>query len=116
MEIVLNKIGIWGPCGAAKLNKRLCPIGQKYLLEGDAAYRVTDKPLYRYAKDYSRKKGNTTVKFCLLVRTASEDVRVVEPQLDALAKKLEAEEILQALSSASLSSFTYTDAFIKETK
>ena len=91
-------------------------LGQSYLVEGSAAYQKATKPLYRYAKGYSIKKGKSVINFCLFVRTFSDNDKAVEKELDACAKSLNSEEILEALTVASMSNFTYTDTFLKGAK
>lgn len=116
MDIILNKIAIWGALGMTVLSKKQAPLGQSYLVEGSAAYQKATKPLYRYAKGYSIKKGKSVINFCLFVRTFSDNDKAVEKELDACAKSLNSEEILEALTVASMSNFTYTDTFLKGAK
>lgn len=116
MDIILNKIGIWSAFGPTILSKKQAPLGQSYLIEGSAAYQKATKPLYRYAKGYSIKKGKSVINFCLLVRTFSDDDKAVEKELDACAKSLKPEDVLEALSVASMSSFAYADTFLKGVK
>lgn len=98
------------------LSKKQAPLGQSYLVEGSAAYQKAAKPLYRYAKGYSIKKGKSEINFCLFARTFSDNDKAVEKELDACAKSLKPEEILEALTVASMSNFTYTDTFLKGAK
>lgn len=112
MDIILNKIAIWAPCGASKLNKRLSPVGTRYLKNGDATYKTSDSPLIRYCKDYSIDK----IKFSLFVRTDKENDKKVEAALDACAKELTKAQVLEYLSEGSYMDFAYLDNYVKETE
>ena len=112
MDIILNKIAIWRPCGSAKLNKRLSPVGTRYLKNGDATYKTSDSPLIRYCKDYTIDK----VKFSLFVRTDVEDDKKVKAALDACAKELTKAQVLEHLSKGSYMDFDYLDHYIGGTK
>lgn len=104
MDIILNQIAIWQPCGAKKLNVRKAPIGQKYREPNGVVYKIANKPIYRYAKDYTVKK----VEFSLFLRTECEDATKVEAVMDAYAKHITKEYALNATSSASIDNFEYT--------
>jgi len=104
MDIILNQIAIWSPCGAKEINIRPSPVGERYRNQNVTAYQTAAKPLIRYAKDYTVGK----VKFSLFVRTFSANADAVEAELDRYAKEITKEYALNAASSASTASFTYT--------
>lgn len=119
MDIILNQIAIWKPCGAKKLNVRKSPVGQQYREKDAVVYKKATKPLIRYAKDYTIGK----VGFSLFLRTDCEDAGKVEAALDKFAKQITKEYALQSTANATASVFEYTpyvfDAnqiIIKETK
>lgn len=111
MDIILNQIAIWQPCGSKELNIRKSPSGQQYLEPNGVVYKNSIKPLIRYAKDYEVKK----VKFSLFLRTDCEDEAKVEAALDYYAAQVTKKEALEATSTASMSNFTYTPYIFSET-
>lgn len=112
MDIILNKIAIWRPCGSNKLNKRLSPAGTRYLKDGDPVYKTSSAPLVRYCKDFAIGK----IKFCLFLRTDEEDDKKAEAALDACAKGITKEKVLEYLSESIGMNFVYLDNHLKETK
>lgn len=112
MDIILNKIAIWRPCGSNKLNKRLSPAGTRYLKNSDPVYKTSDTPLVRYCKDYIIGK----IKFSLFVRTDKEDDKKIEAELDACAKSITKEQALEYLSESVGMNFVYLDSYLKEIK
>lgn len=108
MDIILNQIAIWRPFGSEKILKREAPLGQSFKIAGNPVIQSSQKPLFRYAKDFSR----FGVKFCLFVRTFEEDITAVEKALDDAAKSLKKAEILNGTSEAGNNSFVYLDKFI----
>lgn len=110
MDIILNKIAIWKPCGAKKLSCREHPLGQTYFKAGSPVCQKSLTPLYRYAKDYKIDK----VQFSLFVRTNYRDDRAVGSALDSYAKQITKEQALAATQGATFIDFVYTDFYIKE--
>lgn len=104
MDIILNQVAIWRPCGAKRLSMRPSPIGTQYRNPDGVVYKQSTKPLLRYAKDYTVKK----VKFSLFLRTFCEDASVVEAALDVFAKEISKEYALKATANADFASFEYT--------
>lgn len=104
MDIILNQIAIWKPCGAKKLNSRKSPVGQQYREKDSPVYKMATKPLIRYAKDYKIGK----VEFSLFLRTDCENSAQVEFTLDYVAKQLTKDYVLRATANASASVFEYT--------
>lgn len=112
MDIVMNQVAIWQPCGAKKLNARQVPIGVKYRDPNGVIYKVTNKTLTRYAKDYSVKK----VGFSLFIRTDCEDAKLVENFLNECAKHITKEYAQNAVSGASIDKFEYTPYILGQTQ
>lgn len=104
MDIILNQIAIWSPCGAKAINTRPSPVGERYRNQNATVYQTATQPLIRYAKDYTVKK----VKFSLFVRTFSTNTVAVEAELDRYAKEITKEYALNATSGATNTHFTYT--------
>lgn len=104
MDIILNQIAIWRPCGAAELNMRKSPSGQQYREPNGVVYKNSVKPLSRYAKDYEVEK----VGFSLFVRTDCDDAQKVEQALDYYATQITKEYALQATNATDLVHFEYT--------
>lgn len=104
MDIILNQIAIWQPCGSTALNIRKSPSGQQYREPNATVYKNSIKPLIRYVKDYTVEK----VGFSLFLRTDCEDEKKVEQALDYYATKITKEYALQAISNADMAHFEYT--------
>lgn len=112
MDVILNQIAIWQPCGAKAVSVRKSPIGQKYREPNGVVYKITDKPLYRYAKDYTVKK----VAFSLFLRTDCDNEKLVENALDTYAKQITKEYALNATANATIDIFEYTPYIFDPTK
>lgn len=104
----LNRIALWKPKLCDELTIRTTGAGRLY--QDDKIIKKTTAKTYRYAKNYE--KGNT--KFCLFVISYMNKAEDAEKQLDAVAKKLKADEIEKAVSESTNSSFTYTKYFLEE--
>lgn len=114
MDIILDQIAIWMPCGSKELNLRSSPSGIRYRIRGVNIYKTADSPILRYAKDYSIGKWKTAVKFCLFVRSFNEDAKAVEAALDDVASQITKDEVLKATANATSESFTYTQYFLED--
>ena len=112
MDIVLNQIAIWQPCGAKTLSARKSPNGEKYREPNGVVYKIANKPLYRYAKDYVVKK----VGFSLFLRTDCDNAELVENALDTYAKKITKEYALNATANAYIDNFEYTPYIFSDTQ
>lgn len=112
MDIILNQIAIWTPCGAKTLSVRKSPVGEKYREGNGVVYKHAVKPLIRYAKDYKIKK----LEFCLFLRTFCEDEEKVEAALDNYAAQITKEYALQATANASAGVFEYTPYIFDDTQ
>lgn len=108
MEIIIDKIAIWkSTFHKETYTVREMPLGIKYRNELGIA-SVSDKPIYRYAKNYKVGKTN----YLLFVRTFSNDKDAVEQRLDEVAKTIKEAEAKKAIM-ASEDDFIYLDKTLK---
>lgn len=112
MDIILNQIAIWKPCGAKELSVRKSPSGQQYRDPNSVIYKNSVNPLIRYAKDYEVKK----VKFSLFLRTDCEDAEKVESALDYYAKQITKEYALKVTANTDYMYFEYTPYLFDKTQ
>ena len=112
MEIILNNIAIWTPKLEDKLSVRTTPAGARHQEAGTNLISLTDKTVYRYAKNY-KTKGRGGVRFCLFVRTYLDDAEAVEKQLDDYAARLKTEEVASAIAGADSKHFNYTNEYLE---
>ena len=107
MDIILNQIALWRP----KLNDQMTilrqPAGLRVLDSATKLYKLVEKPIIRYAKNYIAGKGKTAVKFSLFVRTYSEDEKAVESRLDEVAKNITVAQARKINSRALFEDFDY---------
>lgn len=109
MEIIIDKIAIWQPNLHDGFTVRTVPIGTRYLDPKTHIYLISDKIMYRYAKNY--KVGKT--RFCLFARTFRDDDKGVEKELNEVAKTITEEYAKSVIAKATFSNFEYTDNFLK---
>lgn len=112
MDIILNQIAIWRPCGAKELNVRKSPAGRQYREPNAVVYKQSAKPLTRYAKDYTIKK----VSFSLFLHTECDNAEKIESALDYYSSKITKEYALQATATATSAAFEYTPYVFNETQ
>ena len=113
MDIILNQVAIWRPCGTSTLHKRIVPAGTQYRDAGAAVYQRSTAPIYRYCKDYETGKGKNKAGFCLFVRTSIDNDAIVEKQLDDIAEAISLEKALSVTANSSLEAFEYLPNLIK---
>ena len=104
MDIILNQIAIWQPCGSQALNVRPAQSGLTYRTPDSPVYQKATSKIIRYAKDYEI----NNVKFCLFLRTDCDNAKLIERSLDKYAKKLDKDYILQSTAKADTWHFEYT--------
>ncbi len=104
MDIILNQVAIWQPCGSKTLNARPVQSGLAYRTSDSPVYQKTAGNLIRYAKDYAV----DDVKFCLFLRTDCANSKLVERALDSYAQKLSKDYILDSISKSDTWHFEYT--------
>ena len=108
MEIIIDKIAIWTAdyyLGGFQVRKM--PVGIVYTTDSGIKVK-SDKPIYRYAKDYV--VGKT--KFILFVRSFRDD-KNIEKELDKVAKELKEDFVKEKIIGASAINFNYLDKYIK---
>lgn len=116
LSIIENRVAVWSPQMVDGLMTRAVPVGSAYLTKDSMVYKQTTRKMTRYVKNYETGKGNSKVKFCLFVRSFIDDEKVVEAELDRIAKELSEECVKKSLADATFESFSYTDHYIKEDK
>lgn len=112
MDVVINQVAIWQPCGAKKLHARKMPVGIKYREPNGVIYKIANKVLTRYAKDYTIGK----TKFSLFIRTDSDNDKAVESFMDACAKNVTGEYVKSSIAGASIEKFEYTPYIFGQTQ
>lgn len=108
MDIVIDKIAIWTANFQNGFTVRKNPLGLKYKTE-EGLLCVSDKTIYRYAKDY--KAGKT--RYTLFVRTFDDNGVKVEKELDKIAKTLKEDFVKEKIANASVYNFEYLDIKLK---
>lgn len=112
MDVIINQVAIWQPCGAKKLHARKMPVGIKYREPNGVIYKIANKVLTRYAKDYSIGK----TKFSLFVRSDSDDEKTVENFMNVCAKDMTADYVKNAIAGSSSEKFEYTPYIFGQTQ
>ena len=112
MNIILDNIAIWTPKLGDELTVRTTPAGAKHQDATTNLISLTDKTVYRYAKNY-KTKGRNGVRFCLFVRTYSDDAKDIEKQLDDYATKIATNEVADAIAKADSTKFVYTNKYLE---
>lgn len=110
MEIILDRIAIWKADFHKGYTVRNIPLNTRY--QKDGVYVLSDKPMFRYAKNY--KVGKT--EFCLFVRTFRDDKNKIEVELDKVAKTIEEAYAKKVISLATVTDFEYLNEYLKGDK
>lgn len=110
--IEINRLALWKPTGVTGLTVRIHPSGTKVKEQDAEELTPATAKVYRYAKDYETEAG----KFCLFVRTYSDDQNAAETALDAAASGITEEQVLNLMSRIILEPyyFEYLDTFLME--
>ena len=111
MDIIIDRIAIWQAKPTEGFTIREVPIGTRYR-DRNNVYCISDKLMYRYAKNY--KVGKTD--FCLFARTFRDDATAIEVELDDFAKTVSEEYAKKVVEESTLSKFEYTNAYLKGDK
>lgn len=114
MDIIVNKVAIWRPKLMDELTIHEHPIGTAVLDEETNLFTEVDKPLYRYAKNYTIGKGANALKYCLFVRSFDNDSKGVEKQLDKVAKGITEEQAKGILFKPEYNDFEYLSIKLEE--
>ena len=107
MEIIIDKIAIWRGDLHPGYSVKEVPIGMR-VADKTGILRVTEKPMWRYAKNY--KVGKT--KFVLFVRTYNNDMTEVFGQLDKVAKGITERYAKEINALPSFEDFRYLNEYI----
>ena len=110
--IILDKVAIWRPCVVDELSVRAEPIGRSHQV-GSVIVK-SDKPIFRYSKNYKIGKGESTIKFCLFIRTHSDAEKSIETFLNKVAKKVDKELAQKMNDDPVFTNFEYLDEFYKK--
>jgi hypothetical protein len=113
-KLILNRVAIWQPKNKDDFGIRPVPPGRTY--SENSIYRVSEKLMYRYAKNYKVGKGKTAVKFCLFVITRSDAGKKVESFLDSVAQTIDQGYAQKIVATSSMGAFEYTDSYFEEGK
>lgn len=115
-KLILNRVAIWQAKAIDDFAMRPSPAGRVYFENGIA--RTSDKPMFRYAKNYHTTKPNkkgdypkNDIAFCLFVMTFSDAEKKIEQFLDDVAKTIDEGYAQKVLLTASAANFEYTDEY-----
>ena len=109
-KLILNRVAIWQAKNNDEFAMRPTSAGRGYFENGIA--KISDKPMFRYAKNYYINKGKKTeIKFCLFLMTFSDAEKKIETFLDKVAKTVDAGYAQKVLITSSGANFEYTDDF-----
>lgn len=112
--IKIDNIALWKPAAGLRvgdINVATNPAGRSYLEKGANVYKISDKPMYRYAKNYKVGKTN----FSLFVRSFRNDEKI-SSELDAAAKTIKEDDAKKILAEPDFLKFVYLDIYLKEDK
>lgn len=110
-NLILNRCAVWRAKNVDELTKRAYAPGRVYFSD-NVAY-TSEKPLFRYAKNYKRGKGVGALKFCLFVVVESDAESSVEAFLDDIAGKVDEAIIEKVVADDDGYSFDYLDFYYK---
>lgn len=116
MDIYLNRVAVWKAVLVDGINKRPSQEGVSYLTKDSTVYKQAKGRLIRFVKNYEATLDGKTIKYSLFVRTDRTDDENVEKELDKIATELNPEYIDHSIKNATITSFVYTDFYIKDAK
>lgn len=113
MDIIIDNIALW----RAKINDaftvRTSAIGTRFK-DKNGTMQVAVKPIYRYAKSYDVKDGDSTLRVSLFVRTFNTDAKAVEKQLDATAKTIKPAQARKVITNPTYTAFEYLNKYLED--
>lgn len=113
MDIIIDNIALW----RAKINDaftvRTSAIGTRYK-DKNGTTQVAVKPIYRYAKSYDVKDGNSTLRVSLFVRTFDTDAKKIEKQLDKVAKGIKPAQARKVITNPTYTAFEYLNTYLED--
>ena len=113
MEIIIDNIALWRGKINDDFTTRTSAIGTRYKTQ-NGANQVAVKPIYRYAKTYQIKDGDSELKVSLFVRTFDTDAKKVEKQLDAAFKKVKPAQARKVVTNPNYMAFEYLNIYLEE--
>lgn len=114
MEIIIDNVAIWRSLASDGLSIREVPKGKRYKKFNSDELIMSDRIFYRYAKNYTVGTGKNKVKYCLFVRTMSDDKVYVEGKLDEIAETITVEQAREVYEKEGYTDFEYLDILIFE--
>ena len=113
MDIIIDKIALWRGKINDAFTVRTSAIGTRYT-DKNGANQVAVKPIYRYAKSYTVKDGDSELKVSLFVRTFDTDAKKVEKKLDSVAKKITPAQARKVITNPVYTAFEYLNITLED--
>lgn len=113
MEIIIDRIALWRSKTNDGFTVRTSSVGTPYKRKSGTS-GIATKPIYRYAKTYAVKDGDSELKISLFVRTFSTDAEKVEARLDAVAETITPAQAREVITNPVWSAFTYLNEYLEE--
>lgn len=111
-KVFLDRVAIWRPKNNDSLSVRYDKPGRAYFKNN--VRHLSDKPIIRYAKNYSIGKGKNATKFCLFIMSFEESRKLIESYLDGVAKDIDKSFVQKILMSDDKMDFEWLDEYYKE--
>ena len=106
MDIIIDNIALWRGKINDAFTVRTSPIGTRYK-DAKGANQIAVKPVYRYAKTYKVKDGDSELRVSLFVRTFCTDAKKVEKRLDEVAKTIKPAQARKVITNPTYTAFEY---------
>ena len=113
MEIIIDNIALWRGKINDDFTVRTSAIGTRFK-DQKGANQVAVKPIYRYAKTYTIKDGDSDLKISLFVRTFSTDAKKAEKRLDEVAKTIKPAQARKVITNPVYTAFEYLNIYLEE--
>lgn len=113
MDIIIDKIALWRGKINDAFTVRTSAIGTRYT-DKKGANLIAVKPIYRYAKSYTVKDGDSELKVSLFVRTFDTDAKKVEKKLDSVAKKITPAQARKVITNPVYTAFEYLNITLED--
>lgn len=113
MDIIIDKIALWRGKINDAFTVRTSAIGTRYV-DQNGANQVAVKPIYRYAKTYAVKDGDSELKVSLFVRTFDTDAKKIEKKLDKVAKTIKPAQARKVITNPVYTAFEYLNITLED--
>lgn len=113
MEIIIDNIALWRGKINDNFTIRTSAIGTRYT-DKNGGHQVAVKPIYRYAKSYNIKDGDSELKVSLFVRTFDTDAKKVEKRLDEVAKTIKPTQARKVITNPVYTAFEYLNKSLED--